>query len=150
MQIIESRIEIQAPKKLVWKVLLEFDNYHLWNPFTPKVACDLVIGNPVKLHVDMKQNGKIRIQKEDLLWVKKEESIAWGITSSFPVRTERAQILKEIGFARTSYYTYDKFWGILVPLVMWGYKKDIQKGFDAVGHGLKEHCEKLYQLQSTQ
>lgn len=144
MQIIESRIEIHAPKKLVWDVLLDFDNYHQWNPFTPKIECDFIVGNPVKLHVDMKQNGKIRIQKEDLLWIKDEESIAWGITSSFPVRTERAQVLKEISPAITSYYTYDKFWGLLVPMVMWGFREDIQKGFDAVAEGLKSHCEKRH------
>lgn len=145
MQIIESRIEIHAPKKLVWDVLIDFEQYHQWNPFTPKVVCDFKIGNPVELHVDMKQNGKTSIQKEELLWIKNEESIAWGITSYFPVRTERAQILQSLGSEKTSYYTYDKFWGILVPLVMWGYRTDIQKGFDAVGEGLKSHCEKLFQ-----
>lgn len=144
MQIMESRIEINAPKKLVWEVLLDFENYDQWNRFTPKIECDFQIGHPVKLHVDMKQNGNIRIQKENLLWLKSEESIAWGITSGFPVRTERAQILKSLGPERTSYYTYDKFWGLLVPIVMLGFRKNIQRGFDAVGEGLKAHCEKLY------
>ncbi len=149
MEIIESRIEIEAPKSLVWEILLDFDNYHLWNPFTPKIECDLVIGNPVHLHVDMKQNKKIRIQTETLLWNKTEESIAWGITKTFPVRTERAQILEVLSPIKTRYYTYDKFWGLLVPLVMLGFKKDIQNGFDAVGVSLKKRAEDLY-LQGSQ
>ncbi|MFT4969741.1 MAG: hypothetical protein ACI9O4_001492 [Chitinophagales bacterium] len=148
MKIIESRIDIDAPKDLVWAVLLDFDNYHLWNPFTPKIECDLVVGNPVHLHVDMKQNKKIRIQTETLLWVKERESIAWGITQTFPVKTERAQIVKEIGPNKSSYYTYDKFWGLLVPIVMLGFKKDIQIGFDAVALGLKQRAEELYAKQA--
>lgn len=144
MEIIESRIEINAPKSLVWEVLLDFDSYHEWNPFTPKIECDFRVGNPVHLHVDMKQNQKIRVQTETLLWVKEEESIAWGITKTFPVKTERAQILSELEPNKTLYYTYDKFWGILVPIVMLGFQKDIQKGFDAVAQGLKKRAEELY------
>lgn len=144
MKTIESRITINCPKSLVWEVLLDFDKYSLWNPFTPKIETNLIVGSPVLLHVDMKQNKKIRIQSETLLWIKEGESIAWGINKAFPVRTERAQILEEIDEQTTSYYTYDKFWGLLVPVVMLGFKKDIQKGFDAVALGLKNRCEKIY------
>lgn len=149
MQIIESRIEINAPKSLVWEVLLDFDNYPIWNPFTPRIDCDLLIGNELGLHVDMKMDGKIRIQKETLLWHKPGNSIAWGITKTFPVRTERAQIIEELSPNRTSYYTYDKFWGLLVPIVMLGFRKDIQQGFDAVAQGLKQRAEELH-TQSIQ
>ncbi len=147
MKIIESRIEIKSPKSLVWEVLLDFDNYHKWNPFTPKIETDLRVGTPVHLHVDMKQNKKTSIQTETLLWVDEGKSIAWGITKTFPVRTERAQILEALDANTTSYYTYDKFWGILVPIVMLGFKKDIQKGFDAVALGLKTRCEELHAKQ---
>ncbi|MCB0510754.1 MAG: SRPBCC domain-containing protein [Chitinophagales bacterium] len=144
MKIIESRIEINAPKDLVWQVLLDLDAYPLWNPFTPKVECSWKIGSDVVLHVDMKQNQKIQIQKETLLWLKEGESLAWGITSNFPVRTERAQILSALSDTKTNYYTYDKFWGLLVPLVIFLYGKNIQAGFDAIALGLKKRAEELY------
>lgn len=148
MEIIESSIEIKAPISLVWDILLDFENYHKWNKFTPKVECDLEIGHLVHLHVDMNQNKKIRVQTENLLWVKKEESIAWGITATFPVRTERAQILTDLGANTTRYYTYDKFWGILVPLVMFLYKSKIQAGFDSCAKNLKEYAEQQHQLMA--
>lgn len=149
MQIIESKIEIHAPLELVWEVLTDFDTYSEWNSFTPKIECDLKEGNPVHLHVDMKQNNKIRIQTETLLWVKEKESIAWGITAAFPVKTERAQILTSLNENVTVYYTYDKFWGFLVPLVMLLYKDHIQKGFDAVSTSLKQRAEFLHTNQSN-
>lgn len=147
MKIIKSNIEISAPKNLVWEILLDFNNYHLWNPFTPKIETDLVIGNDVKLHVAMNLDGKTQIQKENLLWVNKEESIAWGITSVFPVTTERAQILTSLADNLTLYETYDKFWGPLTPLVMLLYKNKIQNGFDACAKGLKARAEYLYKLK---
>ena len=144
MKEIESKIIINAPRDLVWAVLLDFDSYPEWNPFTPKVECSLVPGEKVVLYVDMNQNSKLMIQEETLLWVKESESIAWGITSTFPVKTERAQILTALGPNKTEYLTYDKFWGILVPVVMLFYKKKIQRGFDLVAEGLKKRTEELY------
>ncbi len=144
MKEINSKIVINAPKQIVWNVLLDFEAYPKWNPFTPKVECSLVPGEEVILHVDMKQNGKLLIQKETLLWVKEQESIAWGITSTFPVKTERAQILTALGPDKTEYLTYDKFWGMLVPVVMLFYKKKIQHGFDLVAEGLKKRAEEIF------
>lgn len=145
MKIISSNITIYTPKNLVWEILLDFNNYHLWNPFTPKIETNLIIGNEVKLHVAMNLDEKTQIQKESLLWVKKEESIAWGITSVFPVTTERAQMLTSINEKTTLYETYDKFWGPLTPLVMLLYKNKIQNGFDACAKGLKARAEYLHQ-----
>ncbi len=143
MQEIRVSIKINAPKKIVWQVLTDLENYHLWNPFTPKVETDFKDGSDVMLHVDMKGNGKILKQKETMLWFKPEDSLAWGITKKFPVKTERAQVLTAIDRQTTEYMTYDKFWGPLVPLVMVLYNKKITKGFNAVARGLKTRAEEL-------
>lgn len=141
MQIIESSIIINAPKKIVWDILMDKDKYALWNAFTPKIETDFTVGNDIILHVNMDPSKALLKQKEQILWVKENESIAWGIASAFPVKTERAQILTEISPTQTKYYTYDKFWGILVPLVMWMYRDKIQRGFDQVATGLKKYAE---------
>ena len=141
MKIIESEIIINAPKKVLWDILMDKDNYHLWNPFTPKIETNFEVGSDIILHVNMKLDNKIIKQKEQILWVNEMESVAWGISSPFPVKTERSQILTEISPTQTKYYTYDKFWGILVPLVMLMYRDKIQKGFDAIALGLKNYAE---------
>ncbi len=141
MQEINSKIIINAPKKVVWDILLDFEKYEEWNPFTRKVACDLVLGNEVALQVDMNGNGKTMLSKQKLLWIKENESIAWG--TGFPIRNERAQILTAINENKTEYLTYDKFYGVLVPLVILFFGKKIQKGFDEIALALKERAESM-------
>lgn len=143
MKEITSKIIINAPKQLVWEILLDFEKYEEWNPFTRKVDCDLIVGNEVGLHVDMNGDGKTALQKETLLWLKEGESIAWGIAANFPVKTERAQILTAIDENTTEYHTYDKFWGFLVPVVIFFFGKKIQKGFDGIALALKERAEAM-------
>ena len=141
MQIIESTIIINAPLEKVWNILMEKEKYPLWNTFTPKIETTFEVGSDIILHVNMNLDNKILKQKEQILWVKEKESVAWGISSPFPVKTERAQILTALSHTQTQYYTYDKFWGMLVPLVMFLYRNKIQKGFDAVAIGLKKYAE---------
>lgn len=144
MQEINSKIIINAPKSIVWEILIDFEKYEKWNPFTRKVACDLVVGNDVGLHVDMNGNEKTMLSKQKLLWVKEHESIAWG--TGFPIRNERAQILMAINENTTEYHTYDRFYGVLVPLVVLLFGKKIQKGFDKIALALKERAESLNSL----
>lgn len=149
MQEINSTITIHAPKQLVWQILIDLESYHKWNPFTPKVVSTLKPGDEVALHVNMNPGKKLLIQKETILWNKPTDSIAWGITASFPVRTERAQLLTAVDENTTTYHTYDKFWGILVPIVMLFYRKKVQHGFDSVAKGLKAYAEAQYQLTTA-
>jgi len=150
MQIIQSTILINAPKSLVWNILMDIDNYNKWNPFTPKVETNFKMGSKIILHVNMTPGKKLLQQTEQILWVKEEESVAWGIEAMFPVRTERAQILTEKSPTETEYHTYDKFWGILVPLVMWMYRDKVQTGFDSVALGLKNYAEREFQRRQTE
>jgi hypothetical protein len=150
MQIIQSTILIHAPKSLVWNILMDIDNYNKWNPFTPKVETNFKMGSKIILHVNMTTGKKLLQQTEQILWVKEEESVAWGIEAMFPVRTERAQILTEKSPTETEYHTYDKFWGILVPLVMWMYRDKVQTGFDSVALGLKNYAEQEFQRRQTE
>ncbi len=145
MQIIESDIIIHAPKDKVWDILMDLKRYGEWNSFTPKVESSLQPGDDVMLHVNMTPGKPLIQQKETILWRKEETSIAWGIPHYFPVRTERAQILTTLENGQTLYRTYDKFWGILVPLVMWLYRKKIQNGFDQMAKDLKKRAESLNQ-----
>ncbi|MGB0886297.1 MAG: SRPBCC domain-containing protein [Chitinophagales bacterium] len=141
MQEINSKIIINAPKKVVWDILLDFEKYEEWNPFTRKVVCELKLENEVVLYVDMNGNGKTMLSKQKLLWIKENESIAWG--TGFPIRNERAQILTAINENKTEYLTYDKFYGVLVPQVILFFGKKIQKGFDEIALALKERAESM-------
>lgn len=150
MQIIQSTILINAPKSLVWDILMDIDQYSKWNLFTPTVETDFEIGSKIILHVNMTPGKKLLKQTEQILWIKEQESVAWGIEAMFPVRTERAQILTEKSATQTEYHTYDKFWGFLVPLVMLMYRAKVQAGFDSVALGLKNYAEQEFQRRQNE
>ncbi len=141
--IIEAQCVINAPIEKVWDALVDLDNYHTWNTFTSKIETDFSIGSTVVLHVHLNLNEKIHIQKETMLEYIEGESMSWGITKSFPVKTVRIQKLTKINESKTSYYTSDVLNGLMTPIVMALYGKKIKNGFDQVAIDLKNYCESL-------
>ena len=138
---IEAESIINAPIDKVWNVLADINNYDKWNTFTPKIETDFSIGSTVVLHVRLNLDKKIHIQKETMLAFKEGESMSWGITKSFPVRTVRIQRLTKISESKTAYYTSDVLNGLMTPIVMALYGKKIKNGFDQVAIDLKNYCE---------
>lgn len=142
MKIIESKITIDTPIDKVWQILADFENYHHWNPFTPKIELTKEIGTDVMLHVRLHPKSKNLIkQKETLLHWEEGKQMDWGITDAWYVRTVRTQYLKSIDANTTEYYTSDIFEGPLSSLILWLFKKKIQIGFDEVAEGLKKRAE---------
>lgn len=42
-------VEIDAPARVVWAVLVDFADYPQWNPYTLAVTTDFVVGAPIDL-----------------------------------------------------------------------------------------------------
>jgi hypothetical protein len=143
-RLIESKVIINAPIQEVWAVLSNFDNYHQWNPFTPKIEVKNEIGTTVDLYVRLNpKSSKTMLQKETLLAWEEGKRLEWGITNSWFVRTIRIQSLKAIDENTTEYYTSDAFEGPLTGLILFLYRDKIQIGFDDVCTGLKKAVEGL-------
>jgi len=51
-------VEIDAPARVVWEVLVDLDNYHLWNSFCPSIRCGLQIGDEVHMQVLTPDTGE--------------------------------------------------------------------------------------------
>ena len=142
-KLVESQITINAPIEKVWKILADFDNYHQWNPFTPKIIFKNEIGSFVTMHVRLNpKSTKTMVQKERLLVFEEGTRIEWGIQDAWYVKTVRIQKLTAIDENTTEYYTSDAFSGPLTWLILLLYRTKIQIGFDDVGKGLKEQAEK--------
>ncbi|WP_052593683.1 SRPBCC domain-containing protein [Aureispira sp. CCB-QB1] len=142
--LIESKIIINAPIQSVWKVLSNFDNYHQWNPFTPKIDIQNTIGSTIGLHVRLNpKSAKTILQKETLLAWEEGQRLEWGIQNSWFVQTIRIQRLTAIDAQTTEYYTSDAFKGPLTGVILLLYRQKIQIGFDDVCMGLKKETEGL-------
>jgi hypothetical protein len=139
---VEASSEIDAPRDAVWEVLVDFDAYPEWNPFTRRVSTTLEVGAPVSMHVDMPgRSARDRVEWVNL--VEPGRTICWGMHIGHPglLTANRWQRLHDLVGGRTRYHTVDRFSGLLVPLVMAFYGEPTRQGFASVAEGLKARVE---------
>lgn len=134
-------VEIEAPAERVWDILVDFERYGEWNPFTTRVEASLDIGSPVMLHVRL---GRLkRKQPERIETVEPPHLLAWGTTIGHPVllaalREQRVEALSE---TRSRYLTTDATTGLLTPLVAVLFGRLIRQGFNDMAAALKARAE---------
>ncbi len=145
-----DQVTIDAPLEKVWHVLVAVGNYPAWNPFTPRVETTFVVGEPAILYVTMNERHQ-RIQHEVITVFEPQQAFAWAsiMGAPFILKANRWQIVEAIDAQHTQYQTYETFDGLLVPLVMALYRRDIQRGFDAVGPALKQYVETSQSLKPS-
>ena len=139
---IAAQTDIHAPVDRVWRILIDLDRYHEWNPFTTAVESTLRVGQPAVLHVRMRPNKSV-VQVETVSAFEPGARLCWSMKlgAAFLLAAERCQILSSLPDGRTRYYTCDEFRGALVPVVMGLYGADIKRGFDGVAQALKRRAE---------
>lgn len=141
--IASQKIVINAPIELVWSVLIDLKKYGEWNPFVPHMESSLIVGDPIIIHVQMNARKKM-VEKEQVSQVIPYRRLAWRATyPQFLIKDERIQELETLENGTCSYYTYESFEGLAIPLVMLLYKNDIQRGFNAVAEALKRRAEAM-------
>ena len=144
-------VTIAVPQAFAWQVLLDFERYEQWNPFTFKVKTDLVIGQLVELHVHLPKRGK-SVQKEYLKHLQASEQIAWGMHILAPqlLKARRTQYLNKLNHNQCQYRTDDALEGLLTPLVKALYGESMRQGFNQMAHALKLRAETLWQQQQEE
>lgn len=141
MTAIRATIDIDAPAERAWAILCELERYGEWNPFTPKVECDRVVGHPIVLHVVF-DGASPRRQVETLRRWAPGEELRWGMTMgpAWFFRAERWQRIEPLGPTRCRYATEDTFEGLFAPVVLALYRAKVQRGFDAAAAALAERA----------
>ena len=140
-----DEVTIEAPVELVWKILLDFDNYARWNRFCPTAINEsLDIGSPVDMMVDL-GNGLSR-QVEYITRVEPNECIAWGMANKpeDPVHAVRSQHLKRLDDNRCTYQTVDEFAGPMMKTMMGEFAGAVETGFNRCAYDLKAYAEKQF------
>ena len=134
-------VEIAAPVERVWDILVDFERYGEWNPFTTRVDADLAIGSPVDLHVTL---GPLKLKQPE--WIEAVEGphlLAWGtkVAHRSLLRARRDQRLEVLGEMRCRYHTTDALRGLLTPLVVLLFGRLIRRGFNDMARALKARAE---------
>lgn len=129
---------IDAGLQDVWAVLVDFDAYPSWNPFTRVVRTSLQLGTPVVMTVDMGALGTLQ-QSETLVELDPPHRIAWALDTlpSVVLWAKRTQVLTAVGDGRTHYRTTDDIGGALLPVVRWRYGDALERGFAGMAVALQ-------------
>ena len=136
-------ITIHSPIEIAWEVLTDFQNYHLWNYFCPKVEGVLELGESVTMQVDL-GNG-LQTNVEYITKIDPPNSLVWSMKNKLndPVHADRYQNLVSVDKYRCTYQTEDCFSGEAVASMLEIMGEHIQTGFNKCALGLKRRSEEL-------
>ncbi|MGZ7108608.1 MAG: SRPBCC family protein [Methanobacterium sp.] len=142
MKEIHTEIEINAPAKVVWEILMNFEEFPNWNPFMKQIS-----GNPqegCRIEVFLQPpNSRGMTFKPKILEHKSEEKLRWIGNLWIPkiFDGEHSLIIKKINENKVLFIQKERFTGIFVP-ILGGLLKNSKQGFEMMNKALKKEAEK--------
>ena len=138
-----EKILINAPDHLVWKILIDFENYAEWNTFTPSIKSKLEMGAAVDMQVDLGQG--LQNQVEYICRIDENKAIAWAAEfgDKETLYACRTQFIEKITDNSCYYMSVDEFSGKMTTDVVKFQGKNIEIGFNRCAIELKAYAEKL-------
>jgi hypothetical protein len=137
---IETEITIHASPEKIWKILSDFQNYPVWNPFITEIQGSVEEGNQIQVKIEPK-DGKAMIFKPVVLSKKENKELKWlgkllfkGIFDG----EHRFELIDNKN-GTTRFIQSENFSGVLVPF--FNFDKTID-GFHIMNRKLKELAEK--------
>ena len=140
-----DEVTIHAPVELVWKILLDFDNYGAWNGFCPSIKNEsLEIGSAVDMMFDLGSGPSQQV--EYICRVEPMTCIAWQMENkeSDPVHAVRSQFLKPLDKNSCTYISIDEFSGPEKDSMMQHFAPAVEAGFNRCAYDLKKFAEETY------
>ena len=137
-------ITIHSPSEVVWSILVDFENYALWNEFCPKIDGKLELGEAVTMKVDL--GFGLQENVEYITKIEPYRMLVWSMENNpgDPIHADRYQKLVSLDEECCTYETVDYFSGDGVPLMIEQMGEHIETGFNQCARGLKSRAEELY------
>jgi hypothetical protein len=139
-----TTIEINATPEKIWKVLVDFEKYHEWNPFIKHIRGDAEVGKKIeaKIHPPGQRD---MIFKPILLKVDKNKELRWIGHLLFPgiFDGEHIFLIEKLDKSRILFRHEEKFSGILVPILWKSLYQHTRVGFIEMNQALKKRVENL-------
>lgn len=150
MLTLTTEIIIQRPASHVWAVLMDFENYAVWNPFIVAIAGHQKLGG--KLQVSICQSRQSRHSTEELMQFnptittyKAHQSFHWqGKLWAKGIFDGKHKFeLSPHGSDCTHFIQEEDFSGLLVPFFKKILMTKTQSGFQQMNQALKQYCESV-------
>jgi len=148
-------VEIDAPIELVWSVMTDFSAYPLWNPLVRCIQLDTDAKPGEKVTFDVswgpydKDNHSIPVselktsltQHETLTVWQPDQCLAYADNLGIWHRAERVQSISQLPNNRTRYQTYERWAGLITPIIRTIFGEKVKSGLNATSQALKTRAE---------
>jgi hypothetical protein len=139
-------VEIDAPAKIVWDILIDMPRYGEWNPFCVKAESTLEMGAPVNMLLTSFWTDELVPNCEYICAFEPERLISWEMkySEAWPYAARRDQVITPLGPDRCSYHSTDAFLGDTAVHVMRFAGPWVKVAFDKTARALKARAEALW------
>ncbi|MGH1366761.1 MAG: SRPBCC family protein [Calditrichia bacterium] len=145
MKRITTETIINAPAKLVWQVLTDFDKYSKWNPFMTSVSGLAMVGSEIIVSIQP-PNSRPMIFKPRVLALTPELELRWKGKMFFSglFDGEHYFQLNKRGEFQTQLIHGENFTGVLSGLLLHFIGENTRKGFIGMNEALKNQSEEIF------
>lgn len=143
MEKIETKIEIETSAMEVWRHLVDFESYPVWNPFITNIYGELIEGAKISFTAAVK-GGRPATFHPELTVVQPGKELRWvgKLGFSWIFQGEHIFILEEQGPVATRLIHLERFSGLLNATgLVDGMLLKTQDQFDEMNQALKSRCE---------
>jgi hypothetical protein len=143
MHEITTTMEINAPPRSVWKVLVDFQAHPQWNPFVRSIDGSTREGERLKVSIQP-VGGKGMTFRPRVLRAVPDQELRWLGRVVLPGIFNGEHFFKMEPLdqgRRTRFIQGERFTGLLVPLLRKNLDRGTREGFEAMNQALKAQVE---------
>jgi hypothetical protein len=144
LKTIETQIKANSTSEKIWKILINFEEYELWNPFMIKVVGDAKLGSKIMVKIQTVR-GKQRTYYPTITRLEINKELRWKGKSFLPgiFDGERIFIIEKSTDNKVSFIHKEIFTGLGVKLVGDKLDEDLRQSFDKMNIALKTKAENI-------
>jgi hypothetical protein len=140
---LENRTGVAAPAEVVWEVLSDLEHWTDWNPLYASVEGQVKIGSVWTLALKLPGRPD-EIQRPKVLdWAPNDQIHLQ--TKSFFIASLRYLEIEVLNEAGCIFSNGEIFNGMLAGQIIKPFRRDLQKGFNAMGDAMRVKAEALWQ-----
>ena len=142
LKTIETQIMANSTPEIIWKILINFEEYELWNPFMINVVGDTKLGSKIKVMIQT-VSGKQRTYYPTITRLQINKELRWKGKSFLPgiFDGERIFIIEKSTDNKVLFIHKEIFTGLGVKLVGDKLDKDLRESFEKMNIALKTRAE---------
>jgi hypothetical protein len=139
---LHTEIEIAASPERVWRELTDFAKYPEWNPLLPAARGALLVGE--RLRVTLQAGTRTIAMKPHILRISPNRELAWQGSLPIPgmFTGEHTFEITALDAGRVRFHHWERFTGLLIPLMTRILDGQTRRGFEAMNAALKARAER--------